>query len=95
MLFGILICYIFVPVNINYTHAMEWIKVEDRLPYYDISVLWHLESGYIFIDDIDHDSDWETFKVIHKEIYFGESPGEKDSVDKITHWMPLPEPPND
>lgn len=72
---------------------MEWISVEDRLPKkWDGGVLVHFENGSI--------------ETVHIEDYFKDitngfdSSGNqlytkwyKHSNPKVTHWMPLPDPP--
>jgi hypothetical protein len=65
--------------------GMKWISVKDQLPEYDTLVLWCMESGYMFIDEIDHDNDWEHFSKIRSMF----------SPDHITHWMPLPASPEE
>jgi len=65
----------------------EWISVEDRLPEQgDYSVFAAFDNGsvepvssYNFPTDMVHVEDWLRDKV----------------TPKITHWMPLPEPPKD
>ena len=69
-----------------------WISVEDRLPESeDNSVLVHFENGSI--------------ETVHIQDYFDDiTAGIKDGIQqytkwylinnpKVTHWMPLPEPP--
>ena len=75
---------------------MEWISVNDKLPEYDIMVLWIREDGLIFIADIDHDNDWYHFQEIYGNdcLGFDSSKMMEDTIEvKITHWMPLPKPP--
>ena len=63
----------------------KWVNVEDDLPDYDVFVLWIDEHSYQFIADIDHDNDWENFQGSHKDF--------NGDIVKITHWQPLPDPP--
>ena len=71
----------------------QWISVKDRLPDYDTYTLWCREDGFMFIAEIDHDCTWSIFK----DIYERPAPflDEHEVVAKITHWMPLPEPPKE
>ena len=63
----------------------EWIKVDDRLPEYEGMYLCRFEDG-----------DIETFYY-----FWGDEDGDGDSGHwgmcncPITHWMPLPEPPEE
>ena len=63
----------------------EWIDVNDRLPDYDIQVLWVRESGFMFCAELDHDMDR---MAIDKFLLTC-----SDISGKTTHWMPLPEAP--
>lgn len=62
----------------------EWIKVEDRLPDLDEEVLYS-DGRRIYLGMLDSDMG----KVIYWTHY--------DSFEDygITHWMPLPEKPNE
>ena len=62
----------------GYRKQSEWISVDERLPELYGAYLTHTFRGYI---KISHFEEW----VI----------GEKPSFDDytVTHWMPLPEPP--
>lgn len=55
----------------------EWIKVSERLPEDNEAAIVYAESGVGFIDIKYIPLDWESFV----------------RWAKITHWMPLPPPP--
>jgi len=77
----------------------EWIKCSDRLPENDQNVLvYHSEDFHITVGDFERDN----------VSYYIESDGSKFYTDdgweteiswaqrgKVTHWMPLPNPPLD
>lgn len=67
--------------------VIEWISVEDRLPEIAKMVLVYTKNGVI-------DTAWRTGFSIPQgkwDTYSGAIYGN----DKITHWMPLPEPPKE
>lgn len=64
---------------------MKWISVKEKLPDYDVDVLWIDESGHQFIGEIDHDNDWQNFQSWNRDF--------DNNVIPITHWMPLPKAP--
>jgi len=57
----------------------EWISVEERLPETETSVLVFTERGYIF-------SSWAS----NEDVFWFYN---EDEDDRVTHWQPLPEPP--
>ena len=62
---------------------MEWISVKDRLPEEKVNCIVHYKHAYC-----DYDDYWA--------IGFCFYDGEKFRIDlsyKVTHWMPLPQPP--
>jgi len=69
----------------------EWISVDDKLPPYGDPVII-FGSGVVqnvtyMLDGWDDTPDW--FEPFH----FDHGDDNKVRWDKITHWMPLPEPP--
>lgn len=62
---------------------IDWIKVSDRLPDDETTVLVHCK-GYTWVADVDHNG----------EFYPDEWGYGRDIIaDEITHWMYLPSPP--
>lgn len=62
---------------------MNWISVEDELPHEDgITVLVFAPDCYVGSDEI-----YKSF--YHKCVFSGFPRG----ATKVTHWMPLPDPP--
>lgn len=60
----------------------EWISVKDRLPEKDIAVLACIDKGQYrtpMISCVSYYGEWITLK----------------KTEKVTHWMPLPEPPKE
>jgi hypothetical protein len=64
---------------------MEWISVKDRLPEKDFKVLCFYSNQYIDVLEYWYDE---------KEIPVFFNPP-LHSVNDVTHWMPLPEPPKE
>lgn len=62
----------------NGVTIQQWISVEERLPEPTVDVLVHYEDGEIDIDA------W--YRMFGRFIMENEN-------HRITHWMPLPEPP--
>lgn len=77
------------------TKAMEWIKVEDRLPPMVQTAREVTQSDYVLVYT-DRDSAHE-FRVAKAYLCSteGKSPQWKSAGlgGNVTHWMPLPEPP--
>lgn len=59
----------------------EWISVEERLPETETSVLVCTERGYIFLS-------WAS----NEDVFWFYN---EDEDDRVTHWQPLPEPPEE
>ena len=57
----------------------EWMSVKDRLPETETSVLVCTERGYIFLS-------WAS----NEDVFWFYN---EDEDDRVTHWQPLPEPP--
>ena len=67
----------------NGVTVQEWISVKDRLPEEKVNCIVHYKHAYC-----DYDDYWA--------IGFCFYDGEKFRIDlsyKVTHWMPLPQPP--
>lgn len=63
---------------------MEWISVKDRLPQKYSNVLIYTSFGYVT------NGMWVPYKNI-----FVYDRGYELEKDEVTHWMPLPEPPEE
>lgn len=59
----------------------KWISVEERLPETETSVLVCTERGYIFLS-------WAS----NEDVFWFYN---EDEDDRVTHWQPLPEPPEE
>ncbi len=57
-----------------------WISVQDRLPEKNVPVLVYEKHGYVYVDRLEAECAWQI--AITPSIV-------------ITHWMPLPEPPEE
>ena len=67
----------------NGVTVQEWISVADRLPEEKVNCIVHYKHAYC-----DNDDYWAIGICFYD--------GEKFQIDlsyKVTHWMPLPEPP--
>lgn len=73
---------------------MSWISVKDRLPESDRPVLIYCKNGAMFTGKMqDHNFIGEP-----DVIWFTYGPlgtGRRIANSRITHWMPLPEPPKE
>ena len=84
----------------NGVTVQEWISVEDRLPENDGSYLVTMNSfgGYKYIDVRWFAKDGEAvneYELAGQENvwYYHDSEWGYISIDSVTHWMPIPEPP--
>lgn len=72
----------------------KWISVEERLPENDRMVIGFTPcDGFMFVGYYHEEKmagyKWEKWKIITA------MRSTKDMVKKVTHWMPLPEPPKE
>ena len=67
----------------NGVTVQEWISVKERLPQEKVDCIVHYKHAYC-----DNDDYW----AIGMCFYDGEK-FQLNSAYKVTHWMPLPEPP--
>lgn len=65
-------------IKAGYMKQSEWISVEDRLPEMYEDVLCYADGHSFYVDFICSDGKW-----CDDESY----------TNRVTHWMPLPEPP--
>ena len=61
--------------------VMQWIPVTERVPEQKVDVLVVMDDGGMGVDFIDTDGNWFW------------ATGWSEDDPKVTHWMPLPEPP--
>ena len=70
--------------------VQEWISVEDRLPENDVMVIGFTPcDGFMFVGYYHEEPkyDWKAWMIITA------MRSTKVMKKKVTHWMPLPEPP--
>lgn len=73
---------------------MDWIKVEDRLPTKEHKIIVCLINGNPILANV-HDAPFYLKKSC-VSFYFPKKQWVKDDYfAQVTHWMPLPNPPND
>lgn len=66
----------------------EWISVKDRLPGdYQMVIGYTPSDGYMFVGDCVSGKGWTQWRI------FTALRSTKIVKKKVTHWMPLPEPP--
>lgn len=63
----------------------EWVSVRDRLPEIGVEVLVY-DCGFMGV--------WSLNKT-DQGVFWEDGHGDQYSVDEVTHWMPLPEPPEE
>ena len=74
----------------NGVTVQEWISVKDRLPENDVMVIGFTPcDGFMFVGYYHEESkyDWKAWMIITA------MRSTKVMKKKVTHWMPLPEPP--
>lgn len=77
------------------TPPNEWISVEDRLPESIVNkVLVYCENGYIGYGHYEKYQGEETWYNLESGEPFSSWSLQNCSPYKVTHWMPLPEPPD-
>lgn len=65
----------------------EWVSVDERLPEIGIGIILHLDSGYIGTGyRSKSENNYNIWYLFQEDLNF--------ENDKLTHWMPLPTPPN-
>ena len=64
----------------------EWISVKDRLPLYKQCVLGYLDNG--IITEVVYRGEYD-----NNEHIFRIELTRENTAERVTHWMPLPEPP--
>jgi len=68
-----------------------WISVKDRLPEESKKVLVYCKNGYMMSVFFSHK--WKAFN--HFDSQGDPTEGENHCFLDVTHWMPLPEPPEE
>jgi len=66
-------------INKSKSMGLNWIDVNDELPYWDTYVLWYREDGHLFHGCIDKDG---SFEDLNRDKTWGE----------LTHWCEAPSP---
>jgi hypothetical protein len=69
---------------------MKWISVKDKLPEFDTEVLISKYNDYVTIGELATYGKWRVLNglgVVESTLYYDLDDG------LITHWMPLPNPP--
>ena len=72
--------------------VQEWISVDERLPENDVMVIGYTPcDGFMFIGYYHEEPkyDWKVWRIITA------MRSTKVMKKKVTHWMPLPEPPKE
>ena len=70
--------------------VQEWISVDDRLPENDVMVIGYTPcDGFMFVGYYHEEPkyDWKVWRIITA------MRSTKVMKKKVTHWMPLPQPP--
>ena len=70
--------------------VQEWISVDDRLPKNDVMVIGYTPcDGFMFVGYYHEEPkyDWKVWRIVTA------MRSTKVMTKKVTHWMPLPQPP--
>ena len=70
--------------------VQEWISVDDRLPENDVMVIGYTPcDGFMFVGYYHEEPqyDWKVWRIVTA------MRSTKVMTKKVTHWMPLPQPP--
>ena len=74
----------------NGVTVQEWISVDDRLPKNDVMVIGYTPcDGFMFVGYYHEEPkyDWKVWRIVTA------MRSTKVMTKKVTHWMPLPQPP--
>lgn len=74
----------------NGVTVQEWISVDERLPENDVMVIGYTPcDGFMFVGYYHEEKkyDWKVWRIITA------MRSTKVITKKVTHWMPLPQPP--
>ena len=74
----------------NGVTVQEWISVDDRLPENDVMVIGYTPcDGFMFVGYYHEEPkyDWKVWRIVTA------MRSTKVMTKKVTHWMPLPQPP--
>ena len=74
----------------NGVTVQEWISVDERLPENDVMVIGYTPcDGFMFVGYYHEEKkyDWKAWRIITA------MRSTKVITKKVTHWMPIPEPP--
>jgi hypothetical protein len=74
----------------NGVTVQEWISVDDRLPENDVMVIGYTPcDGFMFVGYYHQEPkyDWEVWRIVTA------MRSTKVMKKKVTHWLPLPQPP--
>ena len=76
----------------NGVTVQEWISVDDRLPENDVMVIGYTPcDGFMFVGYYHEEPkyDWKVWRIVTA------MRSTKVMTKKVTHWMPLPQPPEE
>ena len=77
-------------IDANGVTVQEWISVDDRLPENDVMVIGYTPcDGFMFVGYYHEEPkyDWKVWRIVTA------MRSTKVMTKKVTHWMPLPQPP--